>query len=369
MALDTRRGPGALPTRLTLAGAAVGIAGVVATLVFGARVDHLLANPELWGANYDAIVTAGETRSSIETTAERIARQPDIEAIALFDSVDLVVHAGDRQSGVGAITLWTHRGQIEPVVPEGRAPAAPDEVALGDKVLDRLGLGIGDTLDVDRDGERDTLRVVGRYLQPAEDDASSGMLLVPEGFAALEGEDADSGVLVRFAPDVDTGTALARLHEVGDQVDVIVAADDAPSNVDNLDELGALPAVLASFLALLAAIAAVHALVTATRRRRHDLAVLRVLGFVGGQVHSTLRWQALTVAAAGLLGGVPAGIIAGRRLWSALAGAIGVVDDWSFPWLTLIVAVPATLGFAVLLAVLPGRVAARVPPGRVLRAE
>jgi predicted lysophospholipase L1 biosynthesis ABC-type transport system permease subunit len=255
------------------------------------------------------------------------------------------------------------------VLAQGRAPAAPDEVALGGAVLDDLGLDVGDTLKVGRDGEEVTLRVVGRHLQPAEQDANSGMLLAPEGFEALEGDEGDHGVLVRFAPHVDTEMALARLRDLGDEVDVTGANDDVPSNVDNLDELGALPAVLALFLALLAVIAVAHALVSTPRRRRHDLAVLRVLGFVGAQIRSTLRWQALTVASVGLLVGVPSGIVVGRRIWSALAGAIGVVDDWSFPWVIVVITVPVALGVAVLLAILPGRAAARVPPGRVLRAR
>jgi hypothetical protein len=370
MALETGRGPTVLPSRAALIGVTLGVAGVVATLVVGAHVDHLLASPSLWGANYDAIVTTVGDLSSIEPSAERIARDPDVEAVALFDSLDLVVHAADRQSKVEAITLWARQGEIPAVLAQGRAPAAPDEVALGDEVLDRLGLDVGDTLEVDRDGEGVTLRVVGRHLQPAEDDANSGMLLAPQGFEALEGdedEEGDHGVLVRFAPDVDTDTALARLRGLGDEVDVTGASDDAPSNVDNLDELGALPSVLALFLALLAVIAVAHALVSTPRRRRHDLAVLRVLGFVGAQMRSTLRWQALTVATVGLLVGVPSGIIAARRIWSALAGAIGVVDDWSFPWLTVVIAVPVAQGIAVLLAILPRRAAARLPSGRVLR--
>ncbi len=369
MALDTGRGPGALPSRAALAGAAVGVTGVVAALVFGVRVDHLLATPELWGANYDAIVTTGEDVSSDERTADQLAGDPDVAAVAVFDSVDLAVHAGDRQSRVEALTLRAHRGTIPPVLLEGRAPVAPDEVALGDDVLDRLRVDVGDSVEVGADSESVALRVVGRHLQPAEDTANSGMLVAPQGFEALGGEAGDSGLLVRFAPDVATDAALQRLREVGEQVEVTVAADDAPSDVDNLDELGALPVALAGFLALLAAVAAVHALVSTTRRRRHDLAVLRVLGFVSSQVRSTLRWQALTVAAVGLVVGVPAGLIAGRRIWSALAEAVGVMDDWSFPWLIVVLAVPAAMSVAVLLAIPPGRAAARVSPGRVLRAE
>jgi FtsX-like permease family len=365
MALHTGRGRGALPSGPALAGAAVGVAGVVAALTFGSRVDHLLTAPELWGANYDAIVTAGEDVSSTET-ADRVARDPDVAAVALFDGVDLPVHAGDREARVEATALRAHEGTIPPVLREGRAPVAPDEVALGGEVLDRLGVDVGDTVEA---GEGLALRVVGRHLQPSENSANSGMLVTPEGFGALEGEQGDRGLLVRFAPDADADAALNRLRDIGDQVEVIVAADDAPSDVDNLDELGALPVALAAFLATLAAVAAVHALVSATRRRRHDLAVLRVLGFVSGQVHSTLRWQALTVAAVGLVVGVPAGLIAGRRIWSALAGAVGVLDDWTFPWATVLLTVPVALGVAILLAILPGRAAARVSPGHVLRAE
>jgi hypothetical protein len=365
MALDTGRGPRALPSWPALAGAAVGVAGVVAALTFGARVDHLLASPTLWGANYDAIVTTAENVPGVRT-AERVASDPDVVAVAVFDGVDLDVHAGDRVVRVEATTLRAHEGTVPPAVLEGRAPVAPDEVVLGGEVLDRLGVDVGDTVET---GEGLALRVVGQHLQPAEDSATSGMLVTPEGFEGLEGEEGDRGLLVRFAPDADTDAALDRLRDTGEQVEITVAADDAPSDVDNLDELGALPVALAAFLALLAAVAAVHALVSATRRRRHDLAVLRVLGFVSGQVHSTLRWQALTVAGVGLVVGVPAGLIAGRRIWSALAGAVGVVDDWAFPWATVLLAVPVALGVAALLAIPPGRAAARMSPGRVLRAE
>jgi hypothetical protein len=370
MALDTGRGPTALPSRPALVGAAVGIAGVVAALTFGMRVDHLVATPELWGADYDAVVTTGEGAPDVdERAAEVIAGMPDVAAAARFDSMDLTIHAGDRELEDEAVTLWVRRGTISPVVIEGRAPAAPDEVALGAEVLDRLGIDVGDTVEVDRDDEKLALRVVGRHLQPAEDNSGSGIYLVPEAFQALEGEHDDSGVLVRFQPHVDVVTALDRLREVGDQVEVTAATEDAPSNVDNLDELGGLPWALAAFLGVLAAIAAVHALVSTTRRRRRDLAVLRVLGFVGGQLCSALRWQALTVAAVGLVIGVPAGLIAGRRVWSALAETVGVVDDWSFPWLTVVLAVPAAMSVAALLAIPPGRAAARMSPGGVLRAE
>ena len=82
-----------------------------------------------------------------------------------------------------------------------RAPVAADEVALGDDVLEHLHVDVGDIVEVDRDGERVALRVVGRHLQPAENNANSGMLVTPQGFEGLEGDEGDKGVLVRFGHD------------------------------------------------------------------------------------------------------------------------------------------------------------------------
>jgi hypothetical protein len=369
MALDRGRGPAALPSLPALVGAAVGVAGVVASLAVGARIDDLLATPKLWGADYDATVVTGVGMPSHMRAAELLAGVPDVDAVAVFETLNVPVFARHRTDMVGAATVWPYHGTIPPVIPEGRPPVAPDEVALGDRALERLDVEVGGTVEVERVSERVVLRVVGTFLRPGVDDASSGMLVTPQGFKGLEGEDEDGGALVRFAPDVDQDVALDRLRALGDRVDVTPAGEELPSNVDNLDELGALPSVLAAFLALLAAIATVHGLVSTTRRRRRDLAVLRVLGFVGGQVRSTLRWQALTVAAVGVVVGVPAGVIAGRRIWAALAEAVGVVDDWSFPWLTVVIAATVAMAVAVLLAIPPGRAAARMAPGRVLRSE
>jgi predicted lysophospholipase L1 biosynthesis ABC-type transport system permease subunit len=83
--------------------------------------------------------------------------------------------------------------------------------------------------------------------------------------------------------------------------------------------------------------------VSITWRRRHDVAVLRVLGVVGGQVRSTLWCQARAVAAVGVVIGVPAGAIAGCQIWSALAEDVGVVGDWSIPWLAVVLAAARVL--------------------------
>jgi ABC-type lipoprotein release transport system permease subunit len=120
---------------------------------------------------------------------------------------------------------------------------------------------------------------------------------------------------------------------------------------------------------LLAGVAAAHALVVSVQRRARDLALLRTLGFVGGQIRGTIAWQASTVAVVGLLLGVPAGLILGRVVWGVAAGDLGVDTDWSVPVLAVLLVLPASVVVANLIATVPARTAARARLGDALRTE
>ena len=88
-------------------------------------------------------------------------------------------------------------------------------------------------------------------------------------------------------------------------------------------------------MAVLLAAAVANALVVAVRRRRHDLAVLRTLGFTTGQVVRTVLWQATTVGAVAVIVGIPLGVIVGRWTWTLLADRLGTCRNrWcrSPPW-------------------------------------
>jgi hypothetical protein len=99
-------------------------------------------------------------------------------------------------------------------------------------------------------------------------------------------------------------------------------------------------------LAVLAGLAGGVALAAFTGSRRADTAFAACDTTAVLWVVWLYRWAAAhhrALAGAhrcrrGLVVGLPAGVIAGRRIWSALAPAIGVVDDWSFPWLSAILA-------------------------------
>ena len=137
----------------------------------------------------------------------------------------------------------------------------------------------------------------------------------------------------------------------------------------NFGRVQSLPVLLAALLGTLAVATLAHLLVTSIRRRRRDLAILKTLGFSSGQVRTTVAWQATTLAFLAGVIGIPVGIACGRWVWIVFSHQLGIVPRPAVPVLAVIVLAAAAVAVANLVAVLPGRAAARVRPAIVLRSE
>jgi ABC-type antimicrobial peptide transport system permease subunit len=175
-------------------------------------------------------------------------------------------------------------------------------------------------------------------------------------------------LFIRFRPGLDPTPAIQALTaRLGGIQKVIITAPTQPTDVANFGQVENLPQVLAGLLAALGAGTMGYLMVSAVRRRRRELAILKTLGFVPAQISAAVAWQATTVAAVALLIGVPAGIIGGRAVWTAVADQIGVVVSPQVPWLpiTAVVAVAAVL--ANIVAAGPAAVAARISASSALR--
>lgn len=126
---------------------------------------------------------------------------------------------------------------------------------------------------------------------------------------------------------------------------------------------------LASVVALLSLATTAHVLISTSRRSRRDLAILKALGFVRGQVRRAVAWQASTLALVSLVFGLPLGIALGRWTWALLASFGGFVPEVDVPILTVAGVAIGTLLATNMLAALPARAAARTQPALVLRSE
>jgi ABC-type lipoprotein release transport system permease subunit len=363
-ALEPGAGSSIVPVRSVIIGAVIGVAGVAAVLTFAAGVSHLFDTPRLWGASHDAEMEVGSNRAVIDTAVRDLATDADIRAVAAGyskDGVTVATRHGEIALEVSA--LEPRKGDIDVVVQTGETPAAAGEVAIGRARLTELGLDVGDTLEVTGSGKPIDLRVVGVAVNAGTDEVDDALFVTPDTLSRLPGEPVEGvHLLVGVAKGADRA-AVEQRHPG------LSFAAEPPSIIDNLDELGSLPWLLAGFLAALATAAAAHGLVTAVRRRRRDLGVLRALGFTRGQVASVVGWQAVVIAGIGVVVGVPSGIALGRWVFSLVARSIGVLVEPVAPLLALALILPAALMLALLAAAGPGRAASRLSPATVLRAE
>jgi ABC-type antimicrobial peptide transport system permease subunit len=142
-----------------------------------------------------------------------------------------------------------------------------------------------------------------------------------------------------------------------------------PVAVADLRRMEDLPLALAGFFALLGCATVAHALVTTVRRRRHDLAVLRSIGFTRRQTRRAIAWQATLIAAVGIVVGVPLGIAAGRLTWRWLADGYPIVYVPPFALLAVLLVASVAIVLANALAAGPAHVAGRIRPAEALRVE
>jgi ABC-type antimicrobial peptide transport system permease subunit len=209
----------------------------------------------------------------------------------------------------------------------------------------------------------------------------------PPAFAAalnnrdpnLNGPDA---VLVRLRPGVSVAAGRANLQAIANAADKTLAADpntggdivsvlgvQRPAQIVNYHTMGTTPTILAVALAAGAIMALGLALGASVRRRRRDLAVLKTLGFTHRQLASAVASQATADAAVGIVFGIPLGVALGRELWTLFARNINAVPDPTVPVLVVGLVAFATLVFANVIALVPGRSAARTSTALALHAE
>lgn len=365
MALEPGRGRGAVPVRAALAGTIIGFAGLVAVVVFAASLTALVHAPGRYGFPWDAVV-AGFAGDVVDEHSDDLVADPSVRDLGTVTTSLARIGSED----VNIYAFETLKGSVAPTLLEGRLPARFDEVALGSATLRDSKAGLGDAVEMTGPRETLRLRVVGRAALPILDDRSGvdrGAVLTRQGLEPLATpESLNRDLLVTWTSGVDARAANRGLEE---RTGAQVFPARLPAEVNNLELVEALPRALGAFLASVAALALIHTLVITVRRRRHDLAVLRTLGFDGAQLSAIVAWQATTFVVLGLLAGVPLGIAAGRMAWRLVAMGIGVAERSTTPMRGLALIGLVALLLANLMAALPARTARRIQPAAVLRGE
>ena len=389
MALEPGHGRTAVPVRSALAGTIVAVAAVVAAAVFGTSLLGLVTTPHRYGQNWTQKVDFMVPSAPAPLLAQVMAGQPGVYGYAPGSYGQITVN---RQE-VSAIGVDPVRGHGFVTVLAGRLPAGPGEIALGERTLRALHTSIGNTVRVSANSRTAQLRVVGETVLPAfteggaaETDLGDGAVIPPSLLSAPHrqtgcgpGVTCYSFLLIRYGPgtslraaDAHLEAAIRRLSHgqcLLSQGCYTLTADQRPADIRNYGSVRDTPLLLGALLGVLAIGTLSHALLAGVRRRYRDLALLKTLGLVRSQLLRVVCWQATTLAAAALLAGLPLGLLAGRWTWALFASSAGVASRADIPATLVLLAVPATLLLANLIAAGPGWSAARVPAATVLRSE
>jgi hypothetical protein len=361
-----------VPVRPAIAGTVVAMVVLLATVTFGASLATLVSHPALYGWNWTFSLSSGVT---IIDEAKAAAVLDHDREVAAWTGIWYGTARIDGQTVplIGASAA----APVAPPVLSGERLNGPRQIVLGPDTLAVLGKRIGDTVTVAAGGAHDvTLRIVGTATLPSlgigstvHTEMGSGAVVpytvIPGAAAGLP-----NGILVTVRPGADLAAQRELLQRIVPASDGgSVSPVQHPAEIVDYRAMGTAPAILAAALVLGALSSLWLTLYASVRRRRADLALLKTLGFTRGQLASTVAWQSLTAVAVGTAVGAPLGIALGRFLWTRFARQLGVIPEPAVPALLTAGIIAGGLVIAVLIAVPPGRSAARTPAADLLRTE
>ena len=383
-ALEPGVGRSAVPVRSAILGAVLAVTVVVATVTFGSSLDTLVSHPALYGWNWNYDMDGGGGLGDVPGRAAAKA----LDADPLVQAWTGVYYSSLTVDGVNVPVLGAKPGAaVAPPLLSGHGLQEANQVVLGASTLRSLHKQLGDTVQVRIHGSKPvTLRIVGTATLPPIGVVGSSHLemgtgamlsyrIIPAPARNLfqSSRPGPNAILVRTKGG-NSRAALASLQSIGRRVDIGLNGGSVfgvvrPAEILNYGSLGSTPLLLGAALAIGAAAALGITLVTSVRRRRHDLAILKTLGFTRGQLAIAVAVQASVAAILGCAVGIPAGIALGRVLWDLFAADISAVPAPTVPGGTIVVIGVLALALAILVAMIPGRLAARTTTSQLLHAE
>lgn len=329
--------------------AAIGFAGLVAAGIVGLSLTRIVDRPDRWGVNYDQLF-GNPYVPMYDDIATPFVADAQVAALSAAGIGSVSVNGLD----VATIGVEPRKGDLRPTALDGRAPVTAHEIGLGAEVARRLGVAVGDTVDVvGSTGLSEQFDVVGIVVTP--DSAGNGASMTFDAFGELNPTATRNVVLVDFSETAPPDVAQQIDGAAYTPPDALVT----PISIRALQRVTTAPFALVLVLAGVLLVACAYLLSTSLRAHRRDLAVLRALGADSRQLRGTVHWHATLSATAVVALGVPIGVVAGRSVVTRLTSTLGIVPGADVPIALLLGVVAATLVTANVLALVPAARGAR----------
>jgi len=370
------------PARTTALAVGLLVVSLVASVVVLQSLHHLTRDRTLSGATWDAAVAPDHpgsdswTDEDVARTRTLITDQPNVVTTTESGWASVLVGPEHREL---MAQVFEDGGRIEPAIAAGRVPRVAGEIAMGDSAMKELGVGIGDTIELqgtsDREsqGEAVKARIVGQSVLASPiffpGGAGDGLAMPFATARLMEGDIASTpGItLVKFEPGTDVVIASTQLSK--DVPNEITFSSADRNLTGGIERVQTLPRALIVVLLLVCAAALIHLLVTSLRRRWRDVAILRTLGLTRRQVRQSLALHALGFTVVVLAVGVPLGLIAGRVAWRASADFLGVVPSVTMSPMTLLAVGIGVIVLGQLATIFPAWRVGHLRPANLLRAD
>ncbi len=382
-ALVRGRGRSAMPVPTALLGAFLAIAALSGTAVFGASLTNLTATPALYGDSYQLIIYGSGLGIPEHSVVTQLEHNPHINRISRGFGESVLVN-GVSVQGIGASSL---RGPLLLSTISGTYPETDGQVALGAVTMRAANAHVGSVVRVTvrspRGGSRSVpLHVVGEVAFPTGVGNGAISLGVGAAFSTRGLQDAVCPLGTRQAVCQRASAAthsfsllVAASNDRGGRAAIAHYLNVFQSNANrptlpgplvNFGQAVNFPLILGVVVSLFGMATLLHLLVVTVPRRRRDMGILKSLGFLNHQIGATVYWQATTVAAVGLVIGIPLGVAAGRLTWNAFAQNIGVVPVSVVDADVILLLGLGALVVANLLAIGPALAVSKARSGRLL---
>jgi hypothetical protein len=385
-ALERRSGGAAIPVGSALLGTVLAVIALCGTAVFGSSLSHLTSTPRLYGDPFQFSTT--DTSSDGQPDPALLRSLEHDSAVTGITEGIAPPEVSVNKVAVSAIAGTAIRGSLLLSAVDGHVPNGDGQIGLGATTMRQVGAHVGSIVNVTvslPSGGRRTVpfRVVSQISFPV---LGGGIVSLGNGAAftiagyqeavcppgpkqtacrqALSTTLSGGGLLVSVVGGAKGQAAINHyLNTDGSSV----APAITPTSLINFGEAVNFPLIFGAMLAVFGAATLLHLLVVSVSRRRKEVGLLKVLGFVNGQVGSTVAWQASTLALVAVFIGVPLGLVIGQAVWRAFARNLGVVPVSVVPIWLIGVLVAGVLVVANFIALTPALVATRSKPGELLR--
>jgi putative ABC transport system permease protein len=320
-------------------------------------------------------------RLDLRTVRFPAAMAPQLEEIPGVSRVQMFRNSRITYRGVpvmlAAIEMASVAETTSVQTVAGRVPemyyqaARGDGLIIADSVAQKFNLAAGETIELQAPGSTVRLPIIGVIVDYT--DQQGTIFIDRRVWLDHWRDDSVSDFRIFVAPGHDIADVRQRIVErfAGErQIFVLTSEQSRRYVLDLTAQWFGLMNVQLAVAVFVAVLGIVNSLTVSIADRQRELGVLQAVGALRAQVRRTIWLEAVTVAAIGVALGCVVGAL---NLYYVLdivrRDVAGLRLDYSYPFSTVMLLIPAMLGAALLAALWPAEAAVRTPLVEALEYE